>query len=218
VEARGRRAIADQIAYYRARATEYDEEFQGAHDPMLVAALAVARPRGRVLELACGTGAWTRSLITHPVESILAVDAAPEMLAVHAQRVDDPRVERQRADLFRWNPPDRYDFVTFAFWLSHVPPARFGAFWGTVRRAVADGGRVFFVDQDERGLEFEQPSADADYPTVSRELQDGRLMSAIKVYHRPVDLKAAVEALGWEAHIEPVPGGFFWGEARPAGR
>jgi demethylmenaquinone methyltransferase/2-methoxy-6-polyprenyl-1,4-benzoquinol methylase len=213
---RGERAIADQIAYYRARAPEYDEEFRGAHDPMLVAAVAAARPRGRVLELACGTGAWTRSLITHPVASILAVYAASEMLAVHGERIHDARVERLQADLFRWEPPERYDFVTFAFWLSHVPPARFRAFWDMVRGAVADGGRVFFADQDQRGLAFEQPSADADYPIVPRELQDGRVMSAIKVYHQPAELRASLEILGWETRIEPVPGGFFWAEARPA--
>jgi 2-polyprenyl-3-methyl-5-hydroxy-6-metoxy-1,4-benzoquinol methylase len=213
---RGEQAIADQIAYYRARAPEYDEEFRGAHDPMLVAALAAVRPRGRVLELACGTGAWTRSLITHPVASILAVDAAPEMLGVHAQHIQDARVERLQADLFRWTPPQRYDFVTFAFWLSHVPPARFAPFWEMVRSALASGGRVFFVDQDERGLAFEQPTAHADYPTVPRELQDGRMMSAIKVYHRPAALQAAMATIGWEARIEPVPGGFFWAEARPA--
>jgi ubiquinone/menaquinone biosynthesis C-methylase UbiE len=125
----GARAIADQIAYYRARANEYDEEFAGAHDPALVAALAEGEPRGNVLELACGTGAWTSSLITHPVDSILAVDAAPEMLAVHEQRIADPRVRRLRADIFAWRPPEQFDFVTFAFWLSHVPPARFDAFW-----------------------------------------------------------------------------------------
>ena len=218
MDTRGERAIADQIAYYRARANEYDEEFQGAHDPMLVAALATARPRGRVLELACGTGAWTGSLVTHPVTSILAVDAAPEMLAAHAQRIHDARVERLAADLFRWKPPEQDDLVTFAFWLSHVPPARFEAFWRMVRGAVADSGRVFFVDQDQRGLAFEQPSADADYPIVPRELQDGRVMSAIKVYHQPAELQVALEMMGWEAQIEPVPGGFFWGEARPASR
>lgn len=74
MDARGRRIIAEQIAYYRARASEYDETFRGGHDPELIAALDAAAPRGRVLELACGTGAWTQSLVRHPVESILAVD------------------------------------------------------------------------------------------------------------------------------------------------
>jgi demethylmenaquinone methyltransferase/2-methoxy-6-polyprenyl-1,4-benzoquinol methylase len=211
----GEQAIAEQIAYYRARAAEYDHEFQGAHAPALVAALARSAPRGRVLELACGTGAWTESLITHPVDSILAVDAAPEMLALHARRIRDPRVTRERADLFHWSPTDRYDFVTFAFWISHVPPARFDAFWEMFRQALAPQGRSFFIDQDERGLAFEQPSQDSDYPTVPRQLQSGETMTAIKVYHRPDELSAALAGLGWSAHIEAVPGGFFWGEAVP---
>jgi SAM-dependent methyltransferase len=213
---RGERAIADQIAYYNARAPEYDEEFRGAHDPAMVAALASAAPRGRVLELACGTGAWTQSLVMHPVESILAVDAAPEMLALHERRIGDARVQRLCTDLFRWMPTERYDFVTFAFWLSHVPPARFEAFWRMVAAAVDDDGRVFFVDQDHRGLAFEKPSDDADYPTVPRPLRSGQVMTAIKVYHRPDELRAALERLGWQAHVETVPGGFFWGEARLA--
>lgn len=210
----GEKAIADQIAYYRARAPEYDEEFKGAHDPALVAALAAAMPAGRVLELACGSGAWTESLVTHPVDSILAVDAAPEMLAIHAERVRDRRIERVQADLFAWTPPHRFDFVTFAFWISHVPPARFAPFWQTVADALEPGGRVFFVDQDERGLVYEQPSDDADYPTVARELQSGRVMTAIKVYHRLPELESALRGLGWEVTVRPVPGGLFWGEAR----
>lgn len=215
VEEDGGRAIADQIAYYRARAPEYDEEFKGAHLPDLVAALAAAEPRGRVLELACGSGAWTQSVITHPVKSILAVDAAPEMLELHRLRIDDPRVERQQADLFVWQPTATYDFVTFAFWLSHMPPARFDDFWGVVRRAVAPRGRVFFADQDERGLAFEEPSDDPDYPTVERQLQDGRVMRAIKVYHRPHELQTRLGSLGWNARVEAVRGGVFWGVATP---
>ena len=214
MDERGERVIADQIAYYRARAPEYDEEFQGAHEAALVDALAAANPAGRVLELACGSGAWTKSLVTHPVASILAVDAAPEMLAIHAQRIRDRRVQRLQADLFQWVPPDRFDLVTFAFWLSHVPPAGFAGFWQSVADALEPGGRVFFVDQDERGLVYEQPTDDADYPTVARELQDGRVMTAIKVYHRPDELAVAVRELGWDVNIQAVAGGLFWGEAR----
>jgi SAM-dependent methyltransferase len=210
----GRRAIDDQIAYYRARASEYDQEFQGAHVPGLVEALDAAAPRGRVLELACGTGAWTQSLVMHPVDSILAVDAAPEMLELHAQRITDARVTRQQADLFSWHAPGTFDFVTFAFWLSHVPPARFEGFWELVRSAAGPGGRVFFVDQDERGLAFEKPTTDDDYPVVRRTLQNGTVMSAIKVYHRPAELAARLRVLGWEITVAAVEEGVFWGEAR----
>jgi SAM-dependent methyltransferase len=179
VDARGDRILADQVAYYRARAKEYDETWHGGHDPELIAALDAAKPRGRVLELACGTGAWTQSLVRHPVASILAVDAAPEMLAIHAQRVPDPRITRLRADLFRWQPPDRFDFVTFAAWLSHVPPARFVSFWAMVASALADDGRVFLIDQDMRGMTLERPRrrsrlSDGDATTARRLGHEGR--------------------------------------------
>jgi SAM-dependent methyltransferase len=213
VDRRGDRILAEQVAYYRARAQEYDETWHGGHDPELIAALDAAEPRGRVLELACGTGAWTQSLVRHPVDSILAVDAAPEMLGIHAERVPDPRITRLRADLFRWQPPDRFDFVTFAAWLSHVPPARFASFWAMVASALADDGRVFLIDQDVRGMTLERPSDDPDYPTVTRPLPDGSTMTAVKVYHRPEALAATLTELGWRVRWGLVHHGLFWAEA-----
>jgi hypothetical protein len=80
---------------------------------------------------------------------------------------------------------------------------------------LSDGGRAFFVDQDERGLAFETPSDDTDYPTVERELRSGRVMTAIKIYRRPAELREALQRLGWQATVTTVPGGFFSAEARP---
>jgi 2-polyprenyl-3-methyl-5-hydroxy-6-metoxy-1,4-benzoquinol methylase len=206
--------IAAQIEYYRARAPEYDETFRGAHDPALVAALDDFAPRGDVLELAAGTGAWTESILRHEVSSVLALDASPEMLELHARRIADPRVERAVVDLFAWEPAERYDVVTFAFWLSHVPPARFAEFWSTVASAVAPRGRVFFVDEDRRGMTFEVPGGDPDYPTVERPLSDGRVMTAIKVYHDAARLEAMLRDLGWSASVHEAGEGFLAGECR----
>ena len=211
----GERVIADQIAYYRARAPEYDETFGGSHDPALIAALAAIRPSGDVLELACGTGAWTEAIIGQPVGSMHCVDAAPEMLSLHEQRIHDARVTREVADLFAWRPGRRYDLVTFGFWLSHVPPARFDAFWSGIRDALAPEGRVFFVDEDERGLSFEQPGGSPDYPTVQRELLDGRTMTAVKVYYRAGELRQRLEAAGWNAEVVSLSDRFLWGLATP---
>src|SRR5947209_5174278 len=74
--------LAEQTAYYRARAGEYDETsaFDAAARADLVAALEDFAPRGHVLELACGTGQWTGELAKH-ADQVTAVDAAPEMLS-----------------------------------------------------------------------------------------------------------------------------------------
>lgn len=215
-ETDGDALIAEQIAYYRARAPEYDETFRGVHDPALVAALDAFAPSGTVLELAAGTGAWTESVLRHPVTHLLALDASPEMLERHARRIDDPRLERRIADLFEWEPDETFDVVTFAFWLSHVPPARLADFWERVRRALVPGGRVLFVDQERRGMTFEVPTDDPDYPTVDRSLRDGRVMRAIKVYHSPKPLEAKLRELGWDASVRRAGDGFLVGEARPA--
>ncbi len=75
--------VAEQTAYYRARAGEYDKT--SAYDVVsraaLVAALEAFAPYGRVLELACGTGEWTVELVKN-ASQLTAVDVAPEMLAV----------------------------------------------------------------------------------------------------------------------------------------
>ena len=152
--------LQEQIAYYRARAGEYDQWFlrQGryhrgpeasarwfAEAAQVEAALEGFAPKGRVLEMACGTGLWTRHLVRH-AESVTALDASPEVLEINQARVQDPKVRYAEADLLNWTPDGVYDTVFFSFWLSHVPPERFEAFWTLVQGCLAPGGRVFFID------------------------------------------------------------------------
>lgn len=131
--------LAEQLAYYRARAPEYLEtvlpelnaDEVGSARSELLAALDAFRPSGDVLELACGPGTWTGVLAGYAT-SVTAVDAAPEMLAAAAANVASDRVRFLDADLFGWSPDRRYDVVFFGFWLSHVPPERFASFWSLV--------------------------------------------------------------------------------------
>jgi SAM-dependent methyltransferase len=116
--------LAEQIAYYRAHAPDYDNEYLGQPWDRCIDELPIT---GDVLELACGTGHWT-PLLAALARSMTAIDVAPEMLTLARQRVGDLPVEFIQADLFGWQPPRRYDTVFFAFWLTHVPPGRFAAF------------------------------------------------------------------------------------------
>lgn len=207
--------IARQIAYYRARAPEFDLSH---HEPTpeLRAALDAFAPHGRVLELASGTGIWSAEILRYPITELTCIDAAPEMLALHEQRISDPRVRRERHDLFGWGSDgQRYDAVIFAFWLSHVPPARFAEFWSSVADALADDGRVFFIDDDVRAETSEEPIPDAEVPAVLRRLDDGSAHVAIKVFHSPTELEADLRALGWEGEVQPAGDRFLVGTARP---
>ena len=77
-----------------------------------------------VLEVAAGTGWWTRRLA--PRNRVIATDYAPEMIAC-ARRLAGPSdaVERCRADAYRLPVAEgAVDACFFGFWLSHVPVSR----------------------------------------------------------------------------------------------
>src|ERR671931_1099366 len=136
--------LAEQVAYYRAIAPEYeDHAIPGAGEDELIAAIDAFQPTGDVLELACGPGVWTERLLHHAT-SVTAVDAAAEMLARAKARVGEDRVRFVQADLFAWTPDRRYDVVFSSSWISHVPLDRFGAFWSFVADCLRPAGRVFF--------------------------------------------------------------------------
>jgi len=182
----------------------------------MVEALEQQRPLGKVLELACGTGWWTQYLALNAQE-VTAVDAADEMLAFSRERVKRQNVAYVRADIFSWRPEQPYDFVFFAFWLSHVPHDRFGAFWRLVRDSLARNGRVFFIDELEnaQARKFEQRiGADA----VLRTLEDGRQFRAVKVFYEPGDLHVRLRHLGWELDVQAAGPNFYWGCGSPAVR
>ncbi len=198
--------LAEQIAYYRASALEYTVDVDATR--ALAAALDAYQPAGRVLELACGPGAWTE-LLLRSATSVTAIDSAPEMLARAKARVGVERVRFIHADLFRWTPDQRYDFVFFGFWLSHVPPDRFESFWSMVADSLAPAGRVFFVDDNARTPE-ELIEGDSS-TTIRRQLPDGTPFRLVKVPYQPAELEERLERLGWRIRVTPLFGPFFWG-------
>ncbi len=134
--------LQQQIAYYRARAGEYDEWFyrlnrydRGAEinqmwfdeAEIIRKALHFLGHMGEVLELASGTGIWTQEL-AKMADHVTAIDASEEVLAINRSKLNAPNVTYQQADLFAWNPDKQYDLVFFSFWLSHVPPERLAPF------------------------------------------------------------------------------------------
>lgn len=202
--------LAEQISYYSARAPEYEAgalDLPGGDE--IEDALDSFRPTGDVLEMACGTGEWTRQLLRH-ARSLTAVDASREMLAIASRRLGhDPRVQFIEADLFRWRPTRRYDVVFFGFWISHVPLERFDAFWSTVAECLSPRGRVFFADDAYRTAdELIEGESSA---TIRRELEDGTAFRAVKVPHTAPELERRLTDLGWRIEVHQTSGPFYWG-------
>jgi demethylmenaquinone methyltransferase/2-methoxy-6-polyprenyl-1,4-benzoquinol methylase len=213
--------LSEQARYYRERAPEYDDWWfrRGAHDggreanarwfeeaAELERELDRFRPAGDVLELACGTGLWTRHLVRH-ADRVTAVDASAEVIAINRERVPgDAHVEYVQADLFAWRPERLYDVCFFGFWLSHVPDRLFDGFWETVRAALRPGGRVFFLDSARR----DRP----DTETTVRRLADGREFRIVKRYHEPEALERRLAGLGWEIEVSGTAEHFVYGRSR----
>lgn len=219
------RALLDeQIAYYRARAPEYDEwwQRQGSWDrgaehtarwrrevDQATDELARINLTGHVLEIAAGTGWWSQRLIRTASELTL-LDIAPEALAINRDRLarsgSEIPVRTIVADVFDWDPPSTYDAVFFSYWLCHVPSSRFQAFWALVDRALIPGGRAVWL-------------ADRGGPATStseRTLNDGRTYNVVKLFYEPSALVARLAACGWHAEITTTASLFQLGVAERA--
>ena len=222
--------LAEQVAYYRKRAGEYDEWWlrtgrydhgetlnaawhDDAHavEHALVAWLDGHRPT-RALELACGTGLFTRWLAPR-VGELVAIDASPEVQAINRDRVRADNVRYEVADLFAWEPTERFDLVFMSFWLSHVPDDRFDAFWGKLRSALAPGGSAYVIDSgwDMTSTAKNHVRPDREAGVAERKLNDGSRYRIVKIFHEPGALALRLRALGFASHVVHTPRYFIHG-------
>jgi SAM-dependent methyltransferase len=208
--------VSQQKLYYAQRAPEYDDWWhrRGRYElePDALArwradaaeaetALERLVPLGAVLELAAGTGIWTRRLV-RLAERGVAVDANPETLALNT-----PEAELVRADVFEWRPARTFDLVFFSFWLSHVPEARFEEFWTLVRTALGPGGRVFLVDSGAG--DTAHTGTDQDGSEETRSLSDGRTFRIVKRRWAPGELAERVRPFGFDLELRDTANGHF---------
>jgi demethylmenaquinone methyltransferase/2-methoxy-6-polyprenyl-1,4-benzoquinol methylase len=208
--------LKEQKRYYAERAPEYDDwwyrrgRYELEPDALArwradvaeaEAALEGFAPSGSVLELAAGTGIWTRRL-ADLADRVVAVDANAETLALNTSEA-----ELVSADVFEWEPAERFDLVFFSFWLSHVPEERFDEFWSLVRGALAPGGRVFLVDSGA-GDTAHTGTGQAD-GEETRSLADGRTFRIVKRRWPPDELAERVRPLGFELDLRDSANGHF---------
>ncbi|MBV8199177.1 MAG: class I SAM-dependent methyltransferase [Acidobacteria bacterium] len=191
------------IDYYGQRAPEYERIYQRPErrgDLRELAALLGDLVAGRdVLELACGTGYWTR-LLAPRARSWLATDAAPETLAIARGKTYPPgRVAFAVADAFALAAvPGSFDAALAGFWWSHVPRRRLAAFLDQLGRRLAPGSRVVFFDNryvPGSSLPISRRDAGGDTYQLRR-LDDGSEREVLKNFPAPADLLAAAALAG----------------------
>ncbi len=210
--------LAEQVDYYRRRADEYDATAYG-DDVAAVRArigrlVAEMRPTGSVLEIACGTGLWTEALAVW-ADTLTAMDAAPETVAIARDRVRLPRVSFEVADVFSWDPGTQFNVIFFSAWLSHVPRSRIAQFWQLLRSWLAGNGRVLFVDEPVNVRAKEAYIAGCD-EVIERQLCDGSRFRVIKNFVDPEEMEVRLRRLGWDCTIRWDGDDLVYGEAHLA--
>ena len=214
---------AEMLAYYEARAPEYDDwylrrgryERGPVHDAAWNAELDMAGRwlddlpiHGEIVELAAGTGWWSPLLASKGELSLY--DGAPAPLERARERLVAHHLRAHLHVRDAWAEPDRaVDAVFTGFWLSHVPRTRLGDFLGIVRRWLKPGGTFAFIDS-----RFDPQSSAVDHPTPAddrsvRRLDDGREFTVVKVYYEPAELEEALGRAGFEDAVVTTTGRFF---------
>ena len=221
-------------AYYAARAAEYDRIYlkpERQADLRQIKAWLPAHFAGRrVLEVACGTGYWTR-LIAPVAEQVLALDAAPETLDIARQRVQwgihldensdgpqgmqpdpqpnalKPRVVFSSGDAYALRSAiessQRFDAAFAGFWWSHVPRARLREFLQGLHACLEPGARVVFLDNRfVPGSSTPVSEEDAQGDTwQQRRLKDGSTHRVLKNFPTEAALHEAVAGLVTDVHV-----------------
>jgi SAM-dependent methyltransferase len=196
--------------YYAQRAAEYDEVYRKPERQADLARLEQLLPPlvagKRVLEIAAGTGYWTRVLATSAT-SIVATDLNAETIAIAAQR-DYGRadVQLRTADAYELAAvPGEFDVVFCGFWWSHVRRADVPRFLAGIRTRTGAGTTLLLADNRYvEGSNHPVTRTGPDGDTYQRrKLADGREYEVLKNFPGQAQVAADVAA---------VAGGLTWTE------
>lgn len=213
--------LKEQKAYYDARSSEYDEwwERRGRYDlglegnqkwqreiGMVEKVFDEAPLGGQILEPAGGTGNWTLSLARR-AERVTVLDSSRSMIELNRGRIQRAalleRVNYEEANLFFWEPRDRYDSVFLGFWLSHLPSTLLDPFLLLIASALKPGGCLAILEGQRAGRlrSAKQGTYKLDDEIELRTLNDGREFRIVKRYNDPEDLEQRLGRAGLHARV-----------------
>lgn len=218
--------IAEQKAYYDARAGEYNNwwlregEFKGEESQNILwreegqsvssDLQAFITPADKdILELAPGTGIWSQQLYNKN-KRLTLIDSSPEMLK-HNPVVGLANVSVRIEDILNWQPAEQYDVVFMGFWISHIPQSALPAFVENVAKSLRENGKVFFVD-NKRIHSEQKPHVVNEYEEFAvRRLSSGQQFTIVKNYYAPDFLTALLKRAGIVAQIQETANFFQYG-------
>jgi len=184
------------IEYYRLRAPEFEEIYHNEDEIRrderigIIKTLKQAFKALIVLEIACGTGYWTR-ILSSVAKKIVAIDMAPEMLEIARNKKYSCPVEFHMADAYHLPfTSHSYDAGLANFWFSHVPKNKIAAFLESFHQRLKPGGMVLMADdvfQEGVGGKFITIEGD-DNTYKLRTLKDDSKHRVLKNYYSKNEL------------------------------
>ncbi len=185
--------------YYSQRAPEYEQiYFREIPDRRKEIDNEAGRVReltaGKtILELACGTGYWTR-VASENAKSILASDISPEMIAEAKRKTYNCPVDFVLADLYNLPfPSHSFDLLILGFWFSHEPKQGYSRLLDILSSMITPGGQIWMIDNNPpaEGTDTDSSGTDAHGNNLKRRLLvNGKEFVIIKNYFSAGELRA----------------------------
>ncbi len=202
------------LDYYERRAPEYEAIYakpERQPDLRRLESDLCDLVRGQhVLELACGTGYWTRRMAA-VAASIEATDASESLAqAAAASCASTSGVSWRLMDAFAPNAGEEIDCAVAGFFLSHVPKSRIETFLSGIAAALRPGAiLVLFDNRFVEGSSTPIADTDADGNTYQlRRLADGSEHRVLKNFPSASRLRSELAAAGREVTVREYP--YYW--------
>ena len=140
--------------YYRARAGEYEQIYyrkvperrQEIKDHCSY--LEKIAKNKAVLDLACGTGYWTK-ISGNTAKEVVASDIVIEMINQAKLKECVSPVDFVISDLHQPPfAPKSFDLITLGFWLSHEPKQNYDQLFDSISSPLREDGLIWMIDNN----------------------------------------------------------------------
>jgi len=200
--------------YYAKRATEYERIYQKPERQedlkQLQDVVANVFDGLDVLEIACGTGFWTR-FASLSAKSIVATDYNEEVLSIAREKDYGCPITFLKTDVYALDGVDGPFSAAFAgFWWSHVPKAKIDGFLGVLNSKLARGATVVMIDNRYvEGSSTQIAREDNEGNTYQiRELSDGSRHEVLKNFVKEEEFMTRITPLGEDCRFSSLE--YFW--------
>jgi ubiquinone/menaquinone biosynthesis C-methylase UbiE len=189
-------------SYYRSRAPEYDQVYLKPERQADLRDIERWLPGhfsdATVLEIACGTGYWTR-FIAQSAARVVAIDTSPEAMRIAEGRGASGKVRFLVADAY--NLPShlgKFGAAFAGFWFSHVRKTERRAFLRGLHALLTPGAKVVLIDNryvDGSSSPIAETDAEGNTYQV-RQLTDGSVHRVLKNFPSEAELQASLAGIG----------------------